>query len=129
MLHVQIEKANLLAILTPEGALAKSDFELAAKKIDPLIEDAGELNGIIIHVEKFPGWGSFAAFSTHLNFVKQHHRQIRRVALVTDSTLVDFAEKLASHFVAAELKHFAYDRIDDAKAWIAELAGDPQPND
>lgn len=76
------------------------------------------MNGLIIHVEKFPGWDSFAALSTHFQFVKDHHLHIERIAFVTDSPLGDLAENLASHFVAAEVKHFPYSGLADAKQWI-----------
>jgi hypothetical protein len=44
--------------------------------------------------------------AAHFRFVKDHHRQIKKVTLVTDSALGNVAEKLASHFLAAEIKHF-----------------------
>ena len=43
-----------------------------------------------------------------------------RVALVTDSKLVAILPKFASHFVAAEVKHFAYGDMQSAHAWVAE---------
>lgn len=45
---------------------------------------------------------SFAALSSHLKFVKDHHKKIARIVLVTDSVLGNFAELIASHFVQAE---------------------------
>ena len=45
---------------------------------------------------------------THLRFLRDHHKHIKKVAgrLVTDSPFGDAAEHIASHFVAAEIKHF-----------------------
>jgi len=120
MLNVQLDQAQRIAVLTPDGPLSKEDFENAARQIDPLIEQAGNLAGLIIHVEKFPGWDSFAGLSSHLRFVKDHHRHVKRIAFVTDSALGDAAETIASHFVAAEVKHFPYAGLDEAKAWILQ---------
>jgi hypothetical protein len=39
----------------------------------------------MIHTESFPGWESFGAFVSHLKFVGDHHRQIERIAAVTNS--------------------------------------------
>jgi hypothetical protein len=39
----------------------------------------------MIHAESFPGWESFGAFVSHLKFVGDHHRQIERIAAVTNS--------------------------------------------
>ncbi|MDQ6965997.1 MAG: STAS/SEC14 domain-containing protein [Mariprofundaceae bacterium] len=117
MLSVEIDKENGIALLEPAGPLSKDDFESAAKIIDPYIEDAGQLNGLIIHTKTFPGWDSFAALSSHLIFVKEHHRRISRVAFSTDSIVGNVAEILASHFVNAEIKLFSYQELEQAKMW------------
>ncbi len=119
MLNINLDEARGIAILEPGGALSKEDFETAASIIDPYIEKAGELKGIIINVKSFPGWDSFAAFIRHLKFVKSHHKEVARVAFVTDSPIGSFAEHVASHFVNAEIKHFAFDKLEDAQKWIS----------
>ncbi len=118
MLSVEIDESNGIAILEPSGPLSKVDFELAAKIIDPYIEKSGSLTGLIIHVEHFPGWDSFAALSSHLKFVKEHHKKISRVAFSTDSAVSAFAETIGSHFVNAEIKVFSYQELEPAKEWI-----------
>ncbi len=118
MLHVELDIANRLAILKPDGALEKSHFEAAARQIDPLITEGGKLNGLINYVEIFPGWDSFSAMTSHFKFVQEHHKHVKRIAVVTDSMLGDIAENLASHFVAAEVKHFPFSELAEAKTWI-----------
>ena len=119
MLSVTIDEANGIAILEPDGPLSKNDFESAARIIDPYIEENGQLNGLIIHTESFPGWDSFAALSSHLKFVKDHHKNISRVGFSTDSAVGNFAESIASHFVNAEIKLFSYQELEQAKDWVA----------
>jgi len=118
MLNVKLDKENRVAILEPTGALEKTDFEKAAEEIDPLIEETGKLKGLVIHAENFPGWDSFGALVSHLKFIKNHHREIGRIAFVTDSPMGNLAEKLGSHFVAAEVRHFVFQALEDARAWI-----------
>ncbi len=118
MLHVELAPDHRWAILKPDGALDKQDFEAAARQIDPVITEHGGLDGLIIYVEKFPGWDSFAALTAHIKFVKEHHRKIRHLAFVTDSKIGGIAESLGSHFVAAEIKRFPFAELDQAKAWI-----------
>lgn len=55
----------------------------------------------------------------HLRFVRDHHRKVRRVALAVDGKLAELAQKLADHFVDAELKQFPYDQLDEAVAWAS----------
>ena len=118
MLTLNIDEANGIAILEPNGPLSKSEFDSAAKMIDPYIEKSGSLKELIIRVDSFPGWDSFAALSSHLKFVKAHHKKIFRVALTTDSVIGKFAETIASHFVNAEIKVFPFNALDTAKKWI-----------
>lgn len=118
MLKVTIDEDNLVAILEPEGPLSENDFLSVAKVVDPIIDKYGQLTGIIIHTESFPGWDSFAALSSHLRFVRDHHKKIARVALVTDSMIGNFAEKIAGHFVKAEIRLFPYQEFEKARMWV-----------
>ena len=119
MLTVHIDEVNGVALLEPDGALSESDFKSAAEVIDPWIEKNGKLTGLIIHTKSFPGWESFAALSSHLVFVKEHHKKISRVALATDSKVGVFGERVAGHFVKAEVKLFPYQELEEAKSWAA----------
>jgi hypothetical protein len=56
----------------------------------------------------------------HLKFIRDHHEQVSRVALVTDSSaLGQFATRVSSHFVKAEIQSFPYPELSRAVAWIA----------
>lgn len=118
MLHVKLDRENGIATLTPDGALEAQDFRHAAAQIDPLIESFGKLNGLIIYVETFPGWDSFGGLAAHLRFVKDHHKEIGRIAFVTDSHIAGLAEKIGRHFIAASIKGFAYSDLAAAQTWI-----------
>lgn len=118
MLTVNLNAMAGIAILQPAGELSVADFKAASKIIDPYIESAGKLKGIIIHVQSFPGWDSFAALISHFKFIKEHHKQVSHIALVTDSAIGGFAENIASHFVSAEIKSFAFNELDAAEKWI-----------
>jgi hypothetical protein len=119
MLSVQIDEVNGTALFEPNGPLSESDFQSAARIIDPWIEKNGRLQGLIIYTKSFPGWESIGALCSHLIFVKEHHKKIDRVALVTDSAIGNVAEKIAYHFVKAEIKVFPYKSLEEAKSWLS----------
>ena len=122
MLKVTIDEEDGIAILEPNGALTRKDFESAAVVIDPFIERRGVLNGVIIHTKEFPGWDSFAAMLTHLKFVSEHHtNKVSRVAMATDSVVGDLAEAITGHFVQAEVKHFRFGEFQKARLWVLGL--------
>ncbi len=120
MLRVDLDKKSGIVTLSPDSALSEGDFKKASAAIDPYIEEAGKLQGLIIYTQSFPGWKSFGAFLGHLHFVREHHKQILRVALMTDSAVANLGEKLASHFISAEIKHFQFSRMEEAKHWISK---------
>lgn len=118
MLNVKLDREEGIVVLEPEGALTEEDFAYAVGVIDPHIEQIGPLKGIIVHVGSFPGWASFASLLNHLKFVREHHRKVRRVALVTDSAIVNAAETIGSHLVEAEVRKFPFDQLERARRWI-----------
>ena len=120
MLKVDLDEAEGIAILEPDGELSESDFNSAAKIIDPYLENFGELKGIIIHVKSFPGWDSFSSLIAHLKFVREHHRKVSRIAFATDSPIGSFAESIARHFVNAEIKNFDFSELETSRKWILD---------
>ena len=118
MIEHSLDAASSVLHIRPKSALEKGDFEQLAKTVDPHIEKTGALAGIIVEAPRFPGWDSFAALAAHLRFVRDHHRKVNKIALVTDSALGDVAERLASHFVAAEIRHFPAGQLEAAKRWV-----------
>ncbi len=120
MLSIELDPDTGIAVLTPEGPLSEADFTAASGIIDPYIEEHGKLRGIMITTEGFPGWESFGSLISHVKFVRNHHQLLSRVAIVTDSNFGNLAEKIASHFVSAEIKQFPFLEPERAKAWILQ---------
>jgi SpoIIAA-like len=118
MLDRTLDAENDILFIRPRFSLSESDFAQLAKAVDLYIATGGDLGGIIIEAPTFPGWESIGAMAAHFRFVRDHHKQVRRVALVTDSPLGTAAENLASHFVFAEIKRFGSGDIEAAKQWV-----------
>lgn len=118
MLNLKLDKIEGIAVLEPDGALSENDFISVAKEIDPYIESNGELRGIVIHAESFPGWDSFSALVAHLQFVREHHKKVSRIAIATDSPIGTLAEHVASHFVNAEIKNFKFGELAASSEWV-----------
>ena len=118
MLNVELDEVSGIAMLSPNGALSEKDFETASSVIDSYIGKHGNLKGVIINTKAIPGWESLGSIIEHFKFIKDHHKKVTHVALVTDSVLGDFGEKIAAHFVSAEIKHFPFDELSNAQSWI-----------
>ena len=120
MITHELDKERMLLHVHPIGSLQKGDFEAIVRTVDPFIEKEGKLNGLVIESRHFPGWESFGAMIEHFKFVRNHHAHIERVALVTDSRLGDVAERIGSHFVSAEIRHFPSGQLDAAEEWASQ---------
>jgi hypothetical protein len=117
ILHT-LDTANAILHIQPQSSLEKEDFEKLAAEVDPFIAKKGDLAGLIVEAPAFPGWSSFGALAAHLRFVKDHHKHIKKIAVVTDSALGNLAENLVSHFVSAEIKQFPASALAAAREWI-----------
>jgi len=117
MLNITLDKEKGIAILEPDSELSESDFKNASNIIDTYLEKSGKLNGIIIHVKSFPWWDSFSSLIAHLKFIKEHHKKVSHVALVTDSAVGSLGENIAKHFISAEIKSFPFNEFEKSIIW------------
>jgi len=106
-------------VIEPNGPLGAGDFDVLASVVDPWIEQAGELPGIVVHVREFPGWQNFGSFIRHVRFVHDHHRKVRRIALAANSKIAELVPTFADVFVSAEIRRFEYEDEEEAIAWAA----------
>jgi len=119
MIEHHLDAAQAVLYVHPRSSLEKDDLVQLAKTVDPYIEKTGALAGLIIDAPSFPGWDSLAAMAAHFRFVRDYHKHIKKIALVTDAALGSVAEALASHFVSAQIRHFPAAELEAAKRWIA----------
>jgi len=112
------DRKNSLLILEPKQPLDSQDFDALSAEIDPWIEQEGQLNGLIIQADHFPGWENLGSMVRHIQFVKNHHKKIKKVAFCADGKILEILPSVAKHFVNAEIKHFATEELEDAKSWI-----------
>lgn len=115
-----LDRLRGILILEPRGNLVASDFDRVAAEVDPYLESAGKLSGVVIVAEDFPGWHDLAAFVSHLDFIRHHHDKVRRVAVATNSRFLAALPAIAGLFLNAEVRHFAGDERDAGVAWVAE---------
>lgn len=118
MLKFQLDETEGILVISPQGPLATADFQALSAEVVSYLERTGSLRGFLIETESFPGWEGFPGLAAHLRFVRDHHRAVRRVALVSDGAVISHLPGLASHFVAAEVRHFPVSERDCARAWL-----------
>ncbi len=85
MIDFEFDATQSVIIIRPQSRLQARDFDTLANAVDPQIEAAGSLAGIIIDAPTFPGWDDFAALIRHFRFVRDHQKHVKKIAVVTDS--------------------------------------------
>jgi hypothetical protein len=106
-------------VIDAKHALRAQDFDALALTVDPWIEAHKELHGIVIHAHEFPGWENLGSLVRHVQFVRDHQKMIKRIALSADGMLAGLGPRIGEHFVRAEVKGFSYDQVDVAITWAA----------
>jgi len=120
MIEYNFDRKTSILHIRPIGPFAQDDFANLTEEVDPLIVKSGSLSGLILEFKKFPGWEDLGAAIRHFRFVRDHHKKIRKVAIVTDSPIGTMAEHVTSHFVSAQIRHFDSDQMALAEQWIVE---------
>ena len=123
MLKHELLRNRSLLIVTPESPLEAEDFTELNHEIDAYLETTEKLKGLMISAASFPGWETFEAFLSHMKFIKNQHKKIVRVAVVTDTDFLAFLPRIASYFVQAEIRHFAWDAREIAMNWLESNDG------
>lgn len=118
--HARLLAETGVLVVEVADPLRSQDFDALAASVDAWLEHHEALRGLVIHAREFPGWENLQGLLHHVRFVREHHRRIGRVALAADAKLAGLVPRIGKHFVAAEIRHFAYDELDAAIAWAAE---------
>ena len=117
-LNITLDEKKHILILEPQSVLRKDDFRYLATVVDPYLAQGHILNGLMIKTKNFPGWDSLSAIKEHIAFIKQHHKKIKKLAFVTDSSLIDVMKTIAGAFVHPKIKEFNHDAAAEALAWL-----------
>jgi hypothetical protein len=120
MLDYQLLPDQGILKVHPNAPLAARDFVQMAEVVDRYLSDHDYLNGVLISSNDFPGWEDFSSFISHLRFVGDHHKRIKRVAAVSDDKLLTIAPKIVDHFVDAEVRHFDFSEEESAVSWLLQ---------
>lgn len=118
MIPHKLDIVSGVLTLRPQAPLQAGDFAELSNEVDAFVHQYGKLYGLMIVTSKFPGWQDLGAFFSHANFIRRHHHDIARVALVTDSILADMAEFLAAYFINARVRHYPYSDEAKAASWV-----------
>jgi hypothetical protein len=107
---------NVLTVQINQS-VSKDMISTLKEKIDGFINEHGHAPNLVISCKTAPHWASLRAFADHLDMVHDHHKLIKKIALVSDSAVFSILPKLVDYFVGAKLRHFKEDDYTKAVEW------------
>lgn len=117
MIRYSTEPNSPVIELAVEGAITNADLTIHMGRLREDIEQNGKTRLIEI-IQHFTGIEP-AALWTDLTQAPSLARKLTRVAVVADQAWIRAMTGFAPLFTPAELKAFAPEQIDQARAWIA----------
>jgi hypothetical protein len=120
MLKIIEDEAHNCFVLEPSGKLEAADFDMITERFNARVNTTDRIPNLVIHTRDFPGWSDFGAFFGHLRFVRDHHKLVGKIALVSDSRVLDIAPAVGRQFLSADIRHFPAADLAAALDWVAE---------
>ncbi|WP_138936675.1 STAS/SEC14 domain-containing protein [Roseovarius arcticus] len=101
-------------------SLSKDMVSTLRGEIDGFINEHDHIPNLVISCMTAPRWDSLRAFADYVDMVHDHHKLIKKVALVGDNAMFSVLPKLVDHFVGAKLRHFKKEDLTGAVEWANE---------
>lgn len=103
----------------PTTPLHARDFAQLSEAVDRYLSREHNLKGVIIRTNDKPGWEDFSELVSHIEFIHDHHKQVPKIAAISNDELQTILPPIANHFAAAEVKHFDTCNRNEALDWIS----------
>lgn len=118
MLDFELLSDEGILRVSPASPILVRDFVQLTEVVDRYLTTHERLNGIIISADALPGWEDFAAQVSLLQFLRDHHRHIPKIAALANAPLINVLPPIAAHFEAAVIREFGCDQLQAASDWI-----------
>ncbi len=117
MIRYSTQPGSPVVEITVEGTLTNEDLETVIDRLHAEF-DAGGKSRVLEIIQDFIGM-EWSALWTDVRLGVPLAQKIDRVAVVADRSWIRQLAEVGRLFTRAELKVFAPDELDQARAWIA----------
>jgi len=118
MLAYHLNPETGIVELRPRGPLEAQDFASLWLTMKSYIEDHGRLRGLLLELDRFPGFDDWDAIAAQIRFVRRNLPKVDRIALLTDNPWLEPLPDVLRLLTPLEVKRFPLERRGDAFAWI-----------
>jgi hypothetical protein len=123
MINIDIKERENIFVLTPDGAIGADDIAAVNEQVNTYINTCDRIPNLVVRASSLPHWKDFQALAAHFKFIKNHHKVVKKVAIVSDSSLIWLIRPIVNQFTGAKVRRFPERAFDDAVNW-AEMEED-----
>ncbi len=125
MINIQVNPQAGVLTLNIDEPLASANMRMLSDRAEADVARSNGLRGMIIAAPQFPNWRDLSALFDKLRSLQAYRSALARIAVVTESSPLEFAGQLAGYFPGAEIDRFSAQRLERAQAWVeGETAGE-----
>ncbi len=117
MISIEKNEPDNIFVITPDQKISQDDIATLNQQINDYINAHDKVPNLVIRADSFPAWKDFDAMSEHIAFIRNHHQIVKKVAIVSDSTLVWLVRPFVDRFTGAKVRRFSANRFDQAYDW------------
>ncbi len=125
MIKFEINERDDIVIVRPSGALSEDDITAFASSLNGFINEHDRVPNLVLHAKSLPHWEDFDTLKHHLKLVRDHHKLVKKVAIVSDSKLIWLLRPIVDHFTGAKVRRFSERAFDDAVNWAKMVEDHP----
>ena len=116
MIKTEIISGNVLRIVAPIK-LYVDDFQQITPEVDSFISQHGKIR-LLVDVSSFNGWNNAVALLKHIQFIKDHHHNVERIAVVGARSWQHWVIGVIRMIVHPEVKSYDRSQQNEALQWI-----------
>jgi hypothetical protein len=119
MATIDIRKEDKIIYAKISGVVSEADFkDTIGPAVEKILEQDNPPDCLFLDAEGFDGWEDLSSFISHMEFIRDHHQYIKKVAVVG----IDKWREMVMHIVAmisgVEAKFFPIRQREEAKSWL-----------
>lgn len=123
MINVDIKERENVFIVSSDAEITAEAIVGLSKTLNDYINMHDRVPNLVFRAHTVPHWKNFDALKHHFQFVRNHHKLIKKIAVVSDSKLIWLVRPIVDHFTGAKVRRFPEKAFDDAVNW-AEMEDD-----
>lgn len=98
-----------------KGKLTEKEFETLSEEFKAVVAEHGKVR-LLVRMSDIPRM-ELGALAEDLKLAP-YANDIKRYAIVSDSTVIEWAKKIGDFFIGGEVKHFEESQYEEAWRWV-----------